>query len=140
MRTPKSTLDPAGPSFTEDAPSKAAVAGVTEVHPGGGPGPVPAVVSDQALSPCEMATAVQHVEAVKTRALALLVAPGTHDEHVAALLELRAAVAGLHDLVGAGRLLPTGVSAPTRNHLAVTDDQSLFAAAAAALAHSEETP
>ena len=137
MRTPKSSTDPAGPSFTEDAPSKAAAAGVTEVHPGGGPGPVPAVVSDQALSPCEMATAVQHVEAVKTRALALLVAPGTHDEHVAALLELRAAVAGMHDLVGAGRLLPAGVSVPIR-HLAVIDDQALIAAAAAALAYMED--
>ena len=138
MRTPKSTLDPAGPSFTEDAPSKAAVAGVTEVRTGGGPGPVPAVVSDQALSPCEMASAVQHVEAVKSRALAVLVAVGTHDEHVHALLELRAAVAGMQDLGGAGRLLPTGVSAPTRKHLAVTDDQSLLAAAAAALAHMED--
>ena len=101
--------------------------------PGGGPGPVPAAAPGHALSPSAMASAVQHTEAVKARALAVLVAPGTHDEHVAALLELRAAVAGLQDLVGAGRLLPAGTSAPTR-HRAVTDDRALLAAATAALA------
>ena len=136
MRTPKSTLDPAGPSFTEDAPSKAAAAGVLEVRTGGEPGLN--VAPAGGLSPSAMASAVQHVEAVKSRALAVLVAVGTHDEHVHALLELRAAVAGMQDLGGAGRLLPTGVSAPTRKHLAVTDDQSLLAAAAAALAHMED--
>ena len=132
--TPKSTDVPNAAGLpAEDRPGVAAAAG-SEV-PGGGHGP--AVASGQALSPSEMAAAVQHVEAVKSRALVVLVASGTHDEHVQALLELRAAVAGLHDLVGAGRLLPTGVSAPTR-HLAVTDDQSLFAAAAAALAYMED--
>ena len=119
--------DLAGASFTEDSSSTAAAAG-TEA-PGGGPGP---------LSASAMASAVQHTETVKTRALAVLVAPGTHDEHVQALLELRAAVAGLQDLAGAGRLLPAGVSVRTRNHLAVTDDQSLFAAAAAALAMEDQ--
>ena len=130
--------DLAGVPFTEDSSSMAAAAG-TEA-PGGGPGP--AVASGQALSPCEMAAAVQHTEAVKTRALAALVAPGTHDEHVQALLELRAAVAGLNDLpvAGAGRLLPAGVSVPIRKHLAVIDDRALIAAASAALAYLEETP
>ena len=135
MRTPKSTPDLAGASFTEDSSSMAAAVG-SEV-PGGGPGP--AVPSGQALSPCELASAVQHVAAVKSQALAVLVAPGTHDEHVHALLELRAAVTGLQDLAGAGRLLPAGVSVPIRN-LAVNDDRALIAAASAALAHSEETP
>ena len=138
MRTPKSTLDPAGPSFTEDAPSKAAAAGVLEVRTGGEPGLN--VAPAGGLSPSAMASAVQHVEAVKSRALAVLVAPGTHDEHVHALLELRAAVAALHDLpvAGAGWLLPAGVSVPIRNHLAVTDDRALIAAASAALAYTED--
>ena len=131
MRTLKSTdvPNPAGLP-AEDRPVMATAAAGTQ-SPGGGPGP--AAASGQALSPSEMASAVQHTEAVKSRALAVLVAPGTHDEHVQALLELRAAVAGLHDLVGAGRLLPAGTSAPTR-HRAVTDDRALFAAATAALA------
>ena len=129
--------NPAGVSLTGVGPSVAAAAG-TEA-PGGGPGL--AVASGQVLSPCDMAAAVQNTEAVKTRALAVLVAPGTHDEHVQALLALRAAVAGLNDLpvAGAGRLLPAGTSAPTRN-LTVTDDRALIAAASAAIAHSEETP
>ena len=152
MRTPKSTDVPNAAGLpAEDKPGMAAAAGVTEVRTGGGPGrdvgaagavapgggPGPAVASGQALSPSEMASAVQHTEAVKSRALAVLVATGTHDEHVQALLELRAAVAGLHDLVGAGRLLPAGTSAPTR-HRAVTDDRALLAAAAAALAYMED--
>ena len=152
MRTPKSTPDLAGASFTEDGPSKAPAAG-SEVPgggpgpapataagtqtPGGGPGPVPAITPAQALSPSAMTSAVLNTQAVKSRALAVLVASGTHDEHVQALLELRAAVAGLHDLVGAGRLLPAGTSAPTR-HRAVTDDRALLAAAAAALAYMED--
>ena len=138
MRTPKSTDVPNAAGLpAEDKPGMAAAAGVTEVRTGGGPGPVPAAAPGQALSPSEMASAVWHTEAVKSRALAVLVAPGTHDAHVQALLVLRAAVAGLQDLVGAGRLLPAGVSAPIRN-LAVTDDQALNAAAAAALAHTED--
>ena len=136
MRTLKSTdvPNPAGLP-AEDRPGMAAAAGVLEVRTGGEPGLD--VAPAGGLSPSAMAAAVKHVEAVKTRALAVLVAPGTHDEHVAALLVLRAAVAGLQDLVGAGRLLPAGVSAPIRN-LAVTDDQALNAAAAAALAHTED--
>ena len=126
--------DLAGDLLTGVGPSMAAAAG-TEA-PGGGPGP--AVAPVQALSPCEMTSALGHAEAVKSRALAALVAPGSHDEHVQALLELRAAVTGLADLVGAGRLLPAGVSAPIRNHLAVTDDKALIAAAAAALAYMED--
>ena len=126
--------DLAGDLLTGVGPSMAAAAG-TEA-PGGGPGP--AVPSGQALSPSEMAAALRHTEAVKLRALAVLVAPGSHDEHVQALLELRAAVAGVQDLAGAGRLLPAGVSAPIRNHLAVTDDKALIAAAAAALAYMED--
>ena len=126
--------NPAGVSLTGVGPSMAAAAG-TEA-PGGGPGP--AVPSGQALSASDMTSALGHAEAVKSRALAALVAPGSHDEHVQALLELRAAVAGLQDLAGAGRLLPAGVSVRTRNHLAVTDDQSLFAAAAAALAMEDQ--
>ena len=152
MRTPKSTDVPNAAGLpAEDKPGMAAAAGVTEVRTGGGPGrdvaaagavapgggPGPAVASGQALSLSEMASAVKHTEAVKSRALGLLVAPGTHDEYVRALLELRAAVAGLQDLVGSGRLLPAGVSAPIRN-LAVTDDQALNAAAAAALAYTED--
>ena len=138
MTTLKPTDVPkaAGVPFTEDSPSMAAAVGVTEVRTGGGPGP--AVPSGQVLTPSAMAAAVQHVEAVKSRALAVLVAPGTHDEHVQALLELRAAVAGLQDLAGAGRLLPAGVSVRTRNHLAVNDDRALIAAASAALAHQED--
>ena len=125
--------DLAEDSLTGVGPSKAAAAG-NEV-PGGGPGP--AAASGQALSPSEMASAVLHTQAVKSRALAALVATGTHDEHVQALLELRAAVTGLQDLVGAGRLTPAGTSAPTR-HRAVTDDRALLAAAAAALAYMED--
>ena len=121
--------DLAEDSLTGVGPSKAAAAG-NEV-PGGGPGP--AAASGQALSPSEMASAVLHTQAVKSRALAALVAPGTHEEHVQALLVMRAAVAGLQDLVGAGRLLPAGVSAPIR-HRAATDDRALLAAATAALA------
>lgn len=127
--------DLAGVPFTEDNLSEAAAAGA--VAPGGGPGP--ALASGQALTASEMTSARRHIEALKRRALAVLVAPGTHDEHVQALLELRAAVAGLQDLSGAGRLLPAGTSAPIRK-LAVNDDHALIAAAAAALAHSEETP
>ena len=125
--------DLAGASLTGVGPSTAAAAGA--VAPGGGPGP--AVAPAQSLSPSAMASAVLHTEAVKSRALAALVAPGTHDEYVRALLELRAAVAGLQDLVGAGRLLPAGTSAPTR-YRAVTDDRALLAAAAAALAYMED--
>ncbi len=125
--------DLAGASFTEDCHSEAAAAGA--VAPGGGPGPASALGAP--LSPSAMASAVQHVEAVKTRALAALVAPGSHDEHVQALLELRAAVAGLQDLSGAGRLLPAGVSVPIRNQT-VNDDHALIAAAAAALAYMED--
>ena len=127
--------DLAGDLLTGVGPSMAAAAG-TEA-PGGGPGP--AVPSGQALSPSDMAAALRHTEAVKARALAVLAAPGTHDEHVQALLELRAAVAGLADLVGAGQLLPAGRSVPIRN-LAVNDDRALIAAASAALAYLEETP
>ena len=138
MRTLKPTDVPKTAGLpAEDRPGMAAAAGVAEVNTGGGPGLV--VPSGQALSPSAMAAALGHAEAVRARALAVLVAPGSHDEHVRALLELRAAVAGLQDLAGAGQLLPAGRSVPIRN-LAVTDDQSLFAAAAAALAHSEETP
>ena len=127
MRTLKSTDVPNAAGLpAEDRPGVAAAAG-SEV-PGGGPGP---------LSASAMASAVRHTETVKTRALAALVAPGSHDEHVQALLELRAAVAGLQDLSGAGRLLPAGRSLPIRN-LAVTDDQALNAAAAAALAYQED--
>ena len=139
MRTLKPTdvPNPAGLP-AEDRPGMATAAGGTEVRTGGGHGPVPAAAPGQALSPSAMAAAVQHTEAVKSRALAALVAPGTHEEHVQSLLELRAAVTGLQALVGAGRLLPAGVSAPIRNHLAVTDDQALNAAAAAALAYLED--
>ena len=125
--------DPAGASLTGVGPSVAAAAG-NEV-PGGGPGPAAA---PGGLSEIEMTSARRHTEALKRRALAVLVAPGTHDEHALALLELRAAVAGLQDLSGAGRLTPAGVSAPIRNHAAVTDDRALIAAAAAALAYMED--
>ena len=122
-----STTRPDTAVAAEDCHSEAAAAGA--VAPGGGPGP---------LTPSEMTSALRHAEAVKSRALAVLVAPGTHDEHVQALLALRAAVAGLQDLAGAGRLLPAGVSAPTRNHAAVNDDRALIAAAAAAIAYMED--
>ena len=155
MRTPKSTDVPNAAGLpAEDRPGMAAAAGVTEVRTGGGHGPAPAaaagvtevrtgggpgpaVAPAQSLSPSAMASAVLHTQAVKSRALAALVAPGTHDEYVRALLELRAAVAGLQDLVGAGRLLPAGTSAPTR-YRAVTDDRALLAAASAALAYMED--
>ena len=137
MRTLKSTDVPNAAGLpAEDRPGRAAAAGVAEVSTGGGPGPATALGAP--LSVSEMSAAVQHTEAVKARALAVLVAPGTHDEHVQALLELRAAVAGLADLVGAGRLLPAGVSVPTRKHLAVIDDRALIAAAAAALAMEDQ--
>ena len=136
MRATARVPDPAGASLTGVGPSVAAAAG-SEV-PGGGSGP--AVPSGQALSLSEMASAVQHTEAVKARALAALVAPGTYDEHVQALYELRAAVTGLADLsvVGAGWLTPAGVSVPIRNHAAVNDDRALIAAAAAAIAYMED--
>ena len=138
MRTLKSTDVPNAAGLpAEDRPGMAAAAGGTEVRTGGGPGP--AVAPGQALTPSEMASAVQHTEAVKSRALAVLVAPGTHDEHVQALLELRAAVAGLQDLSGAGQPMPAGRSVPVRNHLAVKDDRALIAAASAALAHQEDS-
>ena len=127
--------DLAGDLLTGVASSMAAAAG--SEAPGGGPGP--AVAAGQALTPSAMSAAVQHTEAVKARALAVLAAPGTHDEHVQALLELRAAVTGLQDLAGAGQLLPAGRSVPIRN-LAVNDDRALIAAASAALAYLEETP
>ena len=136
-RQPIHVPDTAGPLTEDGQPGVAAAVGASG---GSGGGDGPAAFLGRPLSASEMTSARRHTEALKVRALAVLVAPGTHEEHLQALFQLRAAVAGLQDLsvAGAGALMPAGVSAPTRN-LAVTDAlQALNAAAAAALAHSED--